>query len=173
MPTDPRDELWEASFDTYYVVHYEELLADRLIDSWQKVDEITKVLVALTASGSAVSGWALWAEPHFRRIWVIMASIAAVLSIVHTALSVPGRLKDHGETKRRFASLRTDLETFRYRMRIDANFPIEEFTQEFVEYRRRFSDSVQLRKNDILRTNRLENKVQKQLDIRLEDQVMR
>lgn len=149
---DPRDELWNGVFDTYYDAYYNEVLADKLISRWQYFDEITKVLVALTASGSAIAGWTLWSKPGFEFVWVLMAGAAAVLSIIHAALSVADRLKDAGEVRRAFACLRIDIETFRYRMRIDPEFGIDEFTKEFEEYRRRYSDCEQRIKNDIFRT---------------------
>lgn len=167
MPIDPRDEIWKVTFETYYDAYYQELLSDRVIHRWQRFDEITKTLVAITASGSAISGWALWNDPEFKILWGGMAGFAALLGIIHTALHVPERLKDHGEIKRRSASLRADLETFRYRMRIDPDFPVDEFTREFVEYRKRFSNDLQLIKNDILLTMNLANKVQEQLNVRL------
>lgn len=144
MTVDPRDELWEATFKTYYDAYYIELLEDALIARWQVVDEVTKVLVALTAGGSAVSGWALWTQPHFKTIWAILAGIAALLAIVHSALAVPGRISDHAEAKRRFASLRIGLETFCYRMRVAPEFPVPEFMEELAQHRRVFSDAVQL-----------------------------
>lgn len=171
MVNDPRDELWEVAFETHYDAYYEELLEDSLINRWQWVDEVSRVLVALTASTSALSGWALWTEPHFKAVWGITAGVAAVLSIVHTSLGVPGRLKDHGDVKRQFASVRIDVETFRYRMRLDTNFPVVDFTKEFVEYRRRYSDGFQLLKNDILRTHCLQKKVQDQLNQRLAQEI--
>jgi hypothetical protein len=54
MDFDPRDELWNAAFNTYYDAYYEEIAADKMISRWQILDELTKVLVALTASGSAM-----------------------------------------------------------------------------------------------------------------------
>jgi len=167
MATEPRDELWEVAFETYYDTYYQELLASRLIDRWQTFDETTKVLVALTASGSALTGWTLWTQPDLKNLWTFMAGIAAVLAIVHATLGVPGRLKDEGEIRRRFASLRTDLETFRQRMRVDSNFPVADFTREFVEFKKRYSDCVQLVRNDILLTRSFQVKVQNDLNTML------
>ncbi len=83
MTVDPRDELWRAAFDTYYDSYYEELLADRLINVWRRVDEVTRILAALTASTSAVTGWALWAQQYSRNVWAVLAGFAAVLTILH------------------------------------------------------------------------------------------
>jgi hypothetical protein len=164
MTVDQRDEIWVAAFDTYYDSYFEEICADRLISRWQKLDEASKLIVAITASGSAVTGWALWSQPGFRTLWTIIASTGAVLAIVHAVLGVPGKIKDHGEVKRLFVALRIDLETFRYRMRFDPNFSVEDFTKEFSRYRDRYSSTVQLLKNDLARTRRLERKTQSELN---------
>lgn len=170
MTHDPRDELWNAIFETLYDAYYNEIVADKLIGRWQLLDESTKLLVAITASGSAIAGWTLWAKPGFQSLWVCVAGAAAFLSISHAALSVADRLKDAGEIKRTFASLRIDLETCRHRMRINPEYSVEEFTQQLEEYRRRFGDSEQRIKNDILRTTRLKNRAQTELNRRLESE---
>jgi hypothetical protein len=71
-----RDRLWEAVFETYYDAYYEEILSGDLIDRWQSFDEFAKIVIALTASGSAVSGWALWTQPGFRAVWAVLAGLA-------------------------------------------------------------------------------------------------
>lgn len=171
MASDPRDELWKACFETYYDTYFQEVVADGLINHWQRVDEVTRVLVAITASGSAVSGWALWTRSHFRGVWVLLAGAAALLAIVHAALGISDRLKYQGELKRRFSGLRTELETFRYRMCVDTNFPVDKFTVEFGEFRRRYSDAVQLLRNDLLLTRSFEIRRQRELNERLRDEI--
>lgn len=167
MPTDPRDELWLASFDTFYDSTYGEAMSDNLIDRWQKVDEVTRALVAITASTSAVSGWALWSNPQFHNGWLVISGIAALLAILHATLGVAGRIKDHAEDKRRFLGLRSDIETFRYEMRIDANFDINEFSKRFLEFRKRYSDAAQAVRNDIAATRRLAKATQAEVNRRL------
>ncbi len=172
MVFDPRDQLWEKTFQTYYDTYYEEVLAEKLIRRWQLVDEITKVLVALTVSGSAVSGWALWTTPQFKTGWAILAGIAAVLSIVNIALVVPNRLNEWNESKRAFSRLRVDLETLRYRMELDTDFSVEDFTTIFLAYRERYAECIQTRKEDILSTDRLRNKAQDELDTRVTEEIV-
>jgi hypothetical protein len=170
---DSREELWNATFETYYVALYEEVIADGLTQRWARIDEATKVLVAITASGSAVSGWALWSQPGNRLLWVLLSGTAAFLSVIHTALGIPGRIKAHGEDKRRFASLRTDLETFRYKMRVEQeNFDVHEFTREFEGYRKRFSESVQLVGHDFARTSGFEIARQKEVNQSLANEIL-
>ena len=167
MAFDAKDKLWEGTYITYYDSYYEELVADTIIRRWQTLDEITKVLVALTASGSALSGWALWSDEGFKIIWVILAGLGAFIAIVHSAFGVSARLKDWGEIKRWFAILRIDLETFRYRMEFNPKFSVDELDKKFIVYRERYGDGVQRLKADIVRTRALEGNAQLELNKRL------
>lgn len=164
MIVDPRDQLWNAVYDTYYECYWREFVSDKVVNGWEIADLITKVLVAMTASGSAVAGWQLWNQPGFQELWAVLAGFAALVAIVHAALSIPRRLADWGEVKRIFASLRVDLETLRHRMEIDPEFSVEEFTQLYVEYRQRYKDGIQLIKNDILFTRRVRVKSMADVD---------
>lgn len=171
--SEAREELWSASFDTYYDSLFEELIADSLIARWDSVDAVTRILVMITVSGSAVSGWALWSQPGYRTLWLIVSGAAAILSIVHTALAIPGRIKAHAEDKRRFASLRTELETFRYKMRLRAEtFEVDKFTEDFLVFRKRYSEGIQLLANDVARTSGLEIATQNEVNARLRDQIL-
>jgi hypothetical protein len=167
MSHDPRDAIWEKSFETYYQAYFFETLADRLIDRWQMTDEITKVVVALTATGSAVAGWALWQHEDLKLVWALFAGVAAVISIIHAALGVPGKLKDWEDFKRTFVALRVKLETFRHRMEIDPNFSVEDFTNDYTSMREEFGELVPRQKNDILRTRALRVSVQRDLNKKL------
>ncbi|HVN75217.1 MAG TPA: hypothetical protein VMT19_02790 [Thermoanaerobaculaceae bacterium] len=171
MADDARDELWKVSFETYYESYYQEMLAARLINRWQRIDDVTRFLVAVTASGSAVSGWALWTVPDWKALWGCLAGLAALLSTGHTTLNVPGRLRDLSEVKRRFAGIRIDLETFRYRIQVDSAFPVEPFAVEFDRLRQRYREAVEHTKDDILEWKRLRLGVQDNLDVRLGDQI--
>ena len=171
MTVDPRDELWQVAFETYYDAYYQELLCEKLIGRWQRADEITRVLVAVTASSSAISGWVLWTNPHFRPFWTAVAGLAAFLTIIHAALGVPARLHDQGDAKRRWAGLRTDLETFRYRMKVNPDFPIETFVRDFAGYRKRYGDAIQHSKDDVLGTHKAQQRVQDRLNVILIDEI--
>jgi hypothetical protein len=166
-----RLELWRASFETYYQAYFQELLADTLVNHWQRFDEPSRVLIALTTSGSAVSGWALWTEPHMRVAWAFLAGAAAVFATVHATLNVSGRLKDQADLKRRFAALRVEIETLRGEMRVNPNFAVAEVQKSYGRLREKYAETIQLLKNDLLLTRRLENRCQAELDERLSDQI--
>ncbi len=165
-----RLQLWNAVWNTYYEAYYQEMLIDWYIIFYQRSDAWTKALVTLTASGSAISGWAFWTQPYAKPVWLTLAGLAAVLSIVNTVLGIPERLKGYEENKRFFTGLRTDIETLRDRMKIDKNFPVAAFTQEHVDLRKRYSQGMQSVKNDPLEAKRISLAVQNQLDNRLKEQ---
>ena len=56
MAIDPRDQIWNATFETYYNSYYQELLSDVLLVRWQRVDDFAKLLVAIFAGTSAIAG---------------------------------------------------------------------------------------------------------------------
>jgi hypothetical protein len=167
MAVDPRDELWNAAFDTWYDSYYEEIVSESLIARWLRLDEITKVAVAITAGGSAIAGLALWKQPEYAWLWPIIATVGAFLAIVTEKLAVSFKLRDHGDTMRAFSALRIELDTFMYRMRIDPNFDIAKFTDELVAFRKRFGESYLRVKSDSLLTTRLQRKCQADLNQRL------
>jgi hypothetical protein len=171
MAFDARDEIWNAAYDTYYSSYFEEMVCDVLLDRWQWLDEFTKILVALTATGSALAGWALWQDPNFKWIWTLLAGTGAVLAILHAALDVSGRLKSHGDNRRLLASLRIDLETFRYRMQANNEFSVDEFTNELVELRERYGQAIDRGRNDIMLTDSMRKTVQDELDERIANKI--
>jgi hypothetical protein len=133
------------------------------------LDGFNKVLVALTASGSAISSWAVWAKSIGQVAWVILASVAAVLAIVHSALGVAHRLKTWGDVKRSFTGLKISLETLQYKMRFDMATPVATFGDEFIKYRQRYLKAVQALPNDVFVGKRLTIKVQTDLNKKIEE----
>lgn len=164
-----RDQLWRVSFETFYRVYYAESLTNSLINSWQRWDEVAKFVIAITATTSAVSGWALWNLPQFKIVWSIIAGLGAIFAILHTNLKVSDRLKDLIGVTQYLKGLCINLETFRYKMELDPNFPIDEFNNEFLGYRDQYSEGSKRLKNDILLTKRRRTKVQGELNAELQD----
>src|SRR5262249_13560178 len=150
---DPRQQLWLVSFNTYYDALFEETLADGLSNRWQRLDDFTKFVVSSTASGSAISGWALWGRAGWEYAWLAFSGLAALLSLFHAALHVSDRVKARTDDRRRFAQLRTGLETFRYRLQVE-QFDAHKFQREFIDFRKSYSDNVGLLQNDTFRTRR-------------------
>jgi hypothetical protein len=166
--TNPLDRLFKETFATYYDAHFYEIEAEMLAQKWQRVDEVVKVIVAVTASGSAVASWAIWQKPGLQMLWAILSGIAALAAIIHATLGVPGRLKDWIEIRGFFLVLRNDLQILRQRMRAAPNLPIETIQSDYEALRKRFAEGEAKIKSDILLSTRLRVAAQQQLDDRIQ-----
>lgn len=171
MTKESRDKIWEKSFITYYDCYFEEMISESLVYRWGVLDDVTKVLVALTASSSVVAGWALWNVDGFKSVWLILAGLAAFLSILHASLNVQSKVKEWEGLKKEFTGLRIDIETFRHKMEINPEFDVEKFTKEFESQRSTFSNLMKRLNGDIARTKGFELKTQNKLNVRLSDQI--
>jgi hypothetical protein len=160
---------WEASFKTLYEAYFQELGSEALIGRWQWIDVVTGYALAATASGSAVTGWALWSSPSGKYFWAGVAGIAGVISIAHRVLTVPTRIKDQEELRQLFTVLRVDCETFRQRLVVGVEAAIAD--QEYQGLRTRLATSMVRTRPDIAFTKKLRKLVQCDLDRRLGDQI--
>ena len=167
MSSDTRDIIWGKIYEVYYDSYWVEILSERLVKVWQRIDDITKFLVALTVSGSAVSGWALWNEPGFKSLWAILAGGSALLSIAHATFSVANRVKNWTEVKKQFTTLRIELESCRDLMEINPNFSIDEFENHYVRFKNRYCEMYSDINNDSILTKRMKVKSQNELNKRL------
>lgn len=166
-----RDRLWEASFETYYDAFYEELFAESVGRKWVILDDASRVLIALTASGSAVAGWTLWNAVGFREVWIVLAGLAAGLAIVSPTLGVPGKVKSWTLTRGEFLALRLDLETLRQRMKMEPAFDIEAIREQYLVLRKRYGEAAAKEVGDWISRRKLRRQVQRELNGRLIDQV--
>jgi len=171
MSFDPRDKFWESVFEIYYECYFEEMVADELLYRWSLLDDITKWLVALTASGSAVSGWALWNSTDWKIVWIIFSGISALLAITHSALSVQQRIKNWEASKAAFVDLRIDLGWLRQDMAINPDFDVTEYEARLNVFRQRYRENMARLSPDTLRTRRLDEKTQIKLNETISDQI--
>lgn len=135
-----------------------------MVDRLKTVDDITKVLVALTASGSAVAGWNLWSRGGFDLGWAILAGVGAVLAIVHGSLGIPARLKDWLEAKKDFLALRTVVAALRSTMTNHADFDPVEMEKQIAGVTARFSEYEGRIPSDFFVTLRLKSLCQDRID---------
>jgi len=171
MSFDPRDKIWEVCFDTYYECYFEEMVADHLLYRWCIVDDINKWLIAITTSGSAVSGWALWSDPDYKLVWIGLASLSALLAITHTSLGVQQRIKNWESSKKSFTDLRIELSWLRQDMSINPDFDANETQNRMKLLRKQYRDNMSRLSPDTLRNRRLERKVQNKLNETISDQI--
>jgi hypothetical protein len=164
MDSYERNQIWDATWKVYYETYFQEVLAERLVLRWQRFDEFSKVLIALTASTSALSGWALWNDPDFKVVWAIFAGLGAILAITHKSLDVSHKLTDWGSSRSHFSLIRLDCEQFQNKMRFNPEFPIKDFSEEERLLHDRFKEAYQKTKIDGFLTGKLRIAAQKELD---------
>jgi hypothetical protein len=111
------ENLGEALFQTLHEAYYQELLSEELIVRWKRLHVVAGWLSGLTASGSVFAGLSLWEDPNGKVVWLYIASTAAAISVLHSVANVPERTKEEEQTRRRYSSLRTEVESVIMRVR--------------------------------------------------------
>ena len=154
---------WKQSYETFYKVAFQEALSAALADRWLRADTVINILVAVTASSSAIAGWALWQQPGGNRIWLIIAGLVSILSIIHGGIQVPTRLKEQEDYRRQLSRLRVDLETFRQKLELGLG-TVELFEKSYTELRSRYADLIYRAPSDIANTHRFRVKIQTQVN---------
>jgi len=161
-PATPYEKFWEPSFDTFYESYYQELASEALATRWQITDTITSLIVAFTATGSAVAGWAMWNTPNGKMIWAVIAGAASVASIVHSVLAVPGRIKDQEELRRLFQDLRLAIDNFRKNLEIEL-IPMVEAKHEYERLQASYQEVMKRTKADMIYTESMREGVTERL----------
>jgi len=162
-----RDELWKASWESLYDASYYEILFGEVSKSWQFFDFITRLLVALTASGSAVAGWVLWNDEQFKVAWVIAAGVASVLSILHTTFNTPERINSYSKLANEVSGIRLDYETFHHELKVYPEFDIDNKFQMHKELREKFRKALDIYSPDFMTTDRIRHRSQTLLNVKL------
>lgn len=174
MSEDRRDLLWNQIYESYYDVYYEEQLVAALLARWKWPNAVTRVLVALTASGSAVAGWALWEQEGFKWAWVSLAGSAAILSIVHNALAVHDSITNHESSHKDLGRVRFEFEKLRIRMIINpSSFDANEIERAYLALLDQYGNVGSNAESDLLYNRSFGIKVQAVLDQQLSDIVER
>jgi hypothetical protein len=113
-PTPPK--YWTQTFEIYYQAYLQEMYAEYLSDFWSKWDRFSAILVAATATGSTVTGFALWKTASGQVVWGIIAGVAAVTSLITGGLQVAQAVKLQGDLRTKFLHVRLQLADFRQDM---------------------------------------------------------
>lgn len=161
---DERDIIWDKIFDIFYDSYYYEFLSKKIISKWLSIDEITKILVAITTSSSAIAGWSLWNKEGWQYIWIFLAGLSALLSVIHATLNVTQKIKEWTEIKRSFSSLRIECETNRGEMAMNAEFDIEFHKQFYKEKMKLYGELYSNLPNEFINTKKMRIKNQNELN---------
>lgn len=148
----------KISFEMFYESFYQERLSEVLTRRWNMIDLTTKLLIALTASGSAIAGWALWNTPGGKFFWAMIAGVASISSIANGVMGVPTRVKEQEEIRQAFSKLRVDLEMFRQRLKL--NFDPNQLVSQYTELQDGYTKCMEQLNSDIALTIGLRKDVQ-------------
>ncbi len=169
MNEDAKDLIWQYTYELYFDCYFEELLMYYLSGRWIKIDIVVRILMALTASGSTISGWALWQNPNFKPIWAIIAGITALLAIIYVTLNVTEKVKLYTQAFKDFLQLRHKLQQLRNDLAIDPNFSIEDMNTKLKAYGEIYASVCSQSAYDIFNTKKLKKNTQKEIVHKLSD----
>lgn len=165
--TGNRDELWKAAWETFYDASYYEVLFTEVMTRWQSFDFVARLLVSLTASSSAIAGWALWNDDDYKALWVLFAGVASVLSIIHTTLNATEKLKKYSKLLNDMTKVTLDCETFRHELSIYPEFDVDKAFKKHQKLRSDLQKALSGYSSDLMDTKGLQNKSQKILNNKL------
>jgi hypothetical protein len=158
-------QLWASVHETLYNTHYEEFVLEALVERWERASTVCRIVITITAPGSAISGWALWSVPAFRYVWAFIAGIGAVFAVLEAVLSMNDRIKEQTILLTEFRGLRTDIETFKTEMSIKALPGLQDYKTEFLALRARYSKATSRLRNDLWYTQHVQSISQSRLDL--------
>jgi hypothetical protein len=158
--------IWNELYDRYYEAYFEELRGERLISIWKPLDVGCRVLLATTAAGSAVSGWALWQMEGFKTLWTIIAGFVAFVAIAYSVVGVSERYREVSVQHAEFRNLRIRLEDLRTKMTILQYDSFSIYKHEFSKLLEAYSEATSRAKPSTL-GDAAENAIQAKLNKKL------
>jgi len=161
---DQRTEIWNSTWRSLYETFYQELLSERLVLRWKRFDDFSKLLIAFTASGSAISGWTLWNKDEYKFIWLIFAGAGAILSIISKTLDVSIRINDWSDSRSIYSLLRIKYQILFDEMKFKPDFLIDETIEKLNNLKLEYAEVYKKNTVDAFLTNRLKYSVQNELN---------
>lgn len=162
------DVLWNNIFQKYVDVFYQELMLDNLVSKWENFDLITRYLIAITASGSAVSGWALWQFPYGIISWKVLSFTSALLAIFYSVAPIAHNLKLGNQAYTEARLLRSNFEDFIYDFQAYKGDTPRNFTEELRNFNTTFNNICEKSPRFPFVTKSFRVRVQKKLNKELQ-----
>ncbi len=161
-------ELWTLVYNDHYACYYEEAVADHLVARWRLFVTVAKFLTTLTASGSAVAAWSIWASSNSgQSSWAIISGLAAIIALVHMSLGISDRIKEDTLIYATFQQLRLDLEIFKKKMRLRQNETLTAYLNDYRDITGKFGKAYALKRPDFFLTLSQEQRIQSDINKRL------
>ncbi len=129
--------LWASAWTTQWKAYYQVCEGELLIARWKMIHLAISLLIAVTASGSAVAGFALWNRPGWSYLWALLVLLASLAAIVSSTIGVPDRLREQEQSHREFTKVYVGLEglLMDYRMKK----PLADMQSQFAELRKQYA----------------------------------
>lgn len=77
----------------------------------QRSNLIVEILIAVTASSSAIAAWRMWNVPGGREAWQVLAALAGVLAVLKPILRLPEAMRRREELLGGYRVLDHDIRT--------------------------------------------------------------
>jgi hypothetical protein len=129
--------LWNEMHQKHYDVSFQEVVLDAQISRWKNFDLISRYLIAITTSSSAVSGWYFWQQPGFSIVWSVLAGVAALLSILYSVVPIAQHLKDGNRAYSELHPIRVAFDELRLKYQMGVNDE-SEIRERLYELNKRF-----------------------------------
>lgn len=155
--------LWNEIHQKYYDVSFQEIVLDAQIARWENFDLLSRYLIAITTSSSAVSGWYFWQKPGFSIIWSVLAGVAALLAILYNVVPISQHLKDGNRAYSELHPIRVAFDELRLKCQMGVNDE-GEIRAHLFELNKRFIDACDHSPRFPLTSDRFLSKQQKKLD---------
>ncbi|MRW86425.1 hypothetical protein GJ698_20330 [Pseudoduganella sp. FT26W] len=160
MAIDPRDVIWDEAQDLLYHVSYAETLITALLARWVWLDTISKIVVAISSGGAALTGLVFWKNSDYTFLWPMFTSASTLLAIISSQLDVAEKLKRHSSSTAELRNLGMEIGSMIVRMKINSGFPVAEFEEQLLELRRKYGSETAKFLHDLLLTRHLRSDAQ-------------
>jgi hypothetical protein len=164
MDYDERDELWKSTWEGFYNTSFQVILSERLLLRWKRFDDLSKILIAITTSGSAIAGWSLWTNDKFKLIWVLIAGLSAIIAVFQKSFDIPNKITEWKNSKDNFCILKMDYSNLMDKMKIDSDFNIDDLTKEYLDLNKKYAEVYKNISVDSFITRNLHKSIQKDLN---------
>jgi hypothetical protein len=160
MTIDPRDVIWDEAQELLYHVSYAEALVTALLARWMWLDTISKIVVAISSAGAALTGLVFWKNSDYTFLWPMFTSASTLLAIISSQLDVADKLRRHSTSTAELSKLSMEIGSLIVRMKINDCFSVEEFVELLLELRGKYGSETSRFLHDVLLTRRLRNDAQ-------------
>jgi hypothetical protein len=164
MALDPRDAIWNETYDLQYNASYTEEIEKALLARWVWLDSITRIVVSISSGGAALAGLVFWKNADYTFLWPLFTSASALLAIISQQLNVVDKVKRHAAATSELSSVAFDSGTLIVRMKVNPQFTVSDFEKKLLALRERYSLEMKKVQYDLLLTRGVQERTQAKVD---------